>query len=96
VVTCIDAECINKSRLECSSAHIVSFDSMPDALTHLCPIVLISIVKLEPDEANRIQLDGAAPELGTHVCICFKAPALPFTMHCNDGRMVYHLRHDKT
>ena len=64
--------------------------------TDLCPGVLISIIKLEADEADRGELNGAPPELAAHLSIPSKAPVSPLAMRCNDCRVVHHLsKHDQ-
>ena len=59
--------------------------------TDLGPGVLIAIIELEADEADRGQLNGAPPELAAHLCIPGKAPVLPLPVRCYDCRVVHHL-----
>ena len=59
--------------------------------SHLGPVVLVSIIKLESDETHRDELNGAPPELTAHLCISSKSPARTLTMSCNDCGVVDHL-----
>ena len=73
-----------------SFAHVNSSFAGTEGV-YLGPVVLIPIIKLECDDADRYELNGAAPELAAHLCISSKGPVLPLTMSSNDCRVVHYL-----
>ena len=61
---------------------------------HLCPVVLVSVIKCKPDETYRGELYGATPEFAAHFCVPSKAPVCAFAMCCDDCGVVHHLKTD--
>lgn len=61
------------------------------AITDLLPSVLIAVIKLEPDEADWYELNGAAPELAANFTIPSKGPIGTLSVSCNHCWVVHHL-----
>ena len=61
-------------------------------LGYLLPGVLVTVIKLEPDETDGDELNGASPELAAHFAVPSKRPAGALTMCSNDCWVMHHLK----
>lgn len=62
---------------------------------YLCPLKNFPIVKLQRQNANRVNLDRTTPEFAFQVAITPKLPASPFAVACHNHRVMAYLRDTK-
>ncbi len=80
----------------CSHLCHINLATSPNRNEYLAPHVLVAVGESQAQDAMRVQLDGAAPELALQLGIALQLPAPPLAACRDDRRVMAHLHHAHT